>query len=48
MSKELEERKIELRRDINRFKKMKWGYHLENALIEFSEIQDQLDLEKEI
>ena len=40
--KELEDRKIKLRSDIDRFKKMNWEYHLEDALIEFSEIEEQL------
>ena len=43
--KELEERKVELRKDIYNYKRMGWEYHLEDALIEFSEIEEQLNEE---
>lgn len=43
--KELEERKVELRKDIDKYKRMGWEYNLEDALIEFSEIEEQLNEE---
>ena len=43
MRSELEEELITLRSDINKYKKIGWEYHLENALIEFSEIETQLE-----
>ena len=42
LRKELEERLVELRSDSNRFRKINWEHHLEDALIEFSEIEEQL------
>ena len=43
--KELEERKVELRKDIDKYKRMGWECNLEDALIEFSEIEEQLNEE---
>tara|TARA_R110001632_G_scaffold57374_1_gene140194 strand:- start:190 stop:342 length:153 start_codon:yes stop_codon:yes gene_type:complete len=43
MRKELEEELIELRSDINKYKKMGWEYHLEDTLVRFSEIETELE-----